>query len=1461
MRISIKKLFTAMLALMLSVSVLLPDAVSAKTKETNYVTFTDTTESGVEVEVTAKEGVYPNNAVFVAEDVYDDGIVGMAKEKLNLENLEVTAVKIAFKKGNKSFGEGESSNAEVVFKGLKENAKAVLRLDDHKYKLKPVQFEQSGDTVKFNGGSGVFVVVYEVEETPVEVEPAPVVFEADSESTEATITVVDETNAFTEGTVMSTEDVSASTVEHLVDGDIVYAVDISFTADGQDVEPEGDVTVTIALDLDTTKSLKLVHIADDGTVTDVEDAVFTADGVTFTASSFSTYAIVDKDNNTITTIHWGEIKDGAWSEFDAAVLDQSVGSVTIDANYPGYVYIDAVYYTESQEVPSVDHAVEDENRTFINRILTKVVDEENETYTWTAEDALNNAETFTLAEGSHIYVVYEVPTTPVTPSPEPDEDVDGPKTEKEVTNNRDGTYTIQLDITGTIHQEIHQKGANVIIVYDISQSMSQNVGNMTRLEASRQATHTLIETLQPGTNDIDLALITFAQDATTRSFSGSNWTKNGTNITNVVDGITNVSQNLGTSWHEAFVNVNNLTVPDDDPTYVIFITDGCPSVNGLTSSGHSHGAAGTNNTSDLCYTAARAQARISTGTKGQTYSQTVTSGNRSWTISGTGKGYNLYGIYTGTDTNNMLGQLVTAVNGKQTITATSADAIAEAFRNIAQTIVDNLGSNNVVVDDGVPSITSVSASVSGEAGGYEYYRSGGTVRDDQGQIVEGEEKYDHTANGGLGEKWTDAPGASYTQENGVIWDLSKVGVIEENVTYTLRFTVWPSQEAYDLIADVNNGVYRDAEGNVKQFEDDTEGENPLTKEDKAYNALSSTYKSFLYKNTSDGKYYLKTNTHLNTSYSYNGQSYTETLNEGNNAMELAAEPISLKKIWPENMLDQYGAAQYRDEDGNVQTATDIDLTIVRNDGTTDSEGKLVWEEYLDVNVGQANGWKSGDIFISCGVMTVKDGTVEIKEAGFDYTITEPSGFSYYWDLIADVYHPMVINGTAALLVLDDTLTTVDNTNSFEINGHKYKKAPDHSTLEGSNYRRSNLNLTKVVSSGSVNVNSGLENEWFTYKVVVKDSNSSDGYVWFSAWDPSAGSVYKGTDWIISGATAELDNNERTGYWYANNGATIEFKIKAGWNVRFLNLYHDTEYSFEEILEENSDYEFVKVEEKTQYPFFQEHTSDDWFKIDTENKKKVTGTIIEPNNSYTVTYTNKCEAFFVYHSGVDGDGNLEVVKMPEGTYDLTQNVTEGTLYGGYYLDYAGKGDYADDGKAGTTGVAYTGWNYNWSTPQTVDGTAMTPTVGETYYIKEVPEYYLRNYYQINYLKTSQELTGLYLISAIDDLNYTETGFTLTKSEDGVDKVADVSATITVKNTATGKSVTLKPNTVFKSVGITSDQSYLTMFNATEDNNYFAVGTFSMKPYWITPDGVKVSGIKTRTITITEMTKSGISKTEE
>lgn len=1134
-----------------------------------------------------------------------------------------------------------------------------------------------------------------------------------------------------------------------------------------------------------------------------EETVVVGQTYTFAADDFSVYSLVwdnadDPENPFTADVHWGTYTDGVFNDLaTTTTIDSTASTVKLDVIIDGYYFVGAVYYATE----------ESEGVNLTSTTLHKAADG---TYTVALEDI----GTVTIADGSVIHVNYAPKGSGgYTPPPAPDPELLRPETDKTVTDNEDGTYTIQLDVEGHEDETVTQVGANVIVVMDITQSMTNNMpgSTTTRMAAAKSALTTLVNTLNPDTNLINFTAVNFGDSA--NYSNGVNWTTTKTSMLGYVNGLPNNPNQYGTCWQAGLQGgIDRVNQAASNPamqnnqTYVIFVTDGNPN----------------------CYTDNRGRWHASTGPNfdQNSYNAAVPNANTLGSIS------NLYGVFVGDAAGyDHLDDLITNAGGVQTINGTSSSAIEQAFGEIAQTIVDNIGAGSVTVDDGIPTLANVSANVpAGEAGGFEYYI---------------------TPKNGTQTVWEGAPGASYDSSNGVTWNISEAGTLKDGWTYTLKFTVWPSQAAYDLIADLNNGLrFYNYAAYLASVPD---GETPLSEaEAKAQGlVISDTEKSAVTGSKETG-YTMLTNTHLYTTFKdLDGNEYREAIGYEDEAMPLPTETITVKKNWPANMLDQYGEAVYRDDDGVEHTASSILLTLMRDS-----------EEYYKFTVSKTNGWKRDEndpIYISCGNMTIDDnGVVTIHETGHDYQITEPKGFSYYWDLISDVYHPMVINGTATMLIYDKTLKTADNVNTFEINGKYYRKSSGTGVdmLEAYNYRRSNLNLTKVVSN-SAGLD-GIEDEYFTYKAKVTDAQSNDGYVWFSVWDPDV--IVKSTDWVISGATPEDGN---TGYWYAANGAEITFKIKAGWNVRFLNLYHDTTFSFEETAMSDI-FEIEDIDADTQFNFMDE-ISEDWYTVSAENNKLITGKITEPNNSYIVTYTNKPKPqFYIYHSGVAGDGNLEIIPMSavgaDGKYNLFAKTTEGTLYGGYYLDYAGKGTYADDGKPGTNGVAYTGMNYTWTDPQTELGTAMTPVAGETYYIKEVPTYYLRNYHQITYLKAQpQTLTALYLISAVDDVHYNQAGFIL-KSTDN--QRAIVAAQMSFTNTATNKKVTLKANTVFNSLGIKgegSDKNLLTYWDAT-NTSYFAVNSFTVLPYWVTPDMITVEGVSTRTINIASMNKSGITKTD-
>lgn len=208
---------------------------------------------------------------------------------------------------------------------------------------------------------------------------------------------------------------------------------------------------------------------------------------------------------------------------------------------------------------------------------------------------------------------------------------------------------------------------------------------------------------------------------------------------------------------------------------------------------------------------------------------------------------------------------------------------------------------------------------------------------------------------------------------------------------------------------------------------------------------------------------------------------------------------------------------------------------------------------------------------------------------------------------------------------------------------------------------------------------------------------------------------------------------------------------------------------------------------------------------------------------------KLNRFKVYHTG---SGKTDIVWMTDlenGKYDLTQNLTKDTLYGGYYLGY----ESTDDN-------VYNGTNATWTDPQTENGKAMHPVCGETYYVKEVPVTYLRPATYVVYdTHAGNQIVKLYLMTATDDENYKEVGFdmTLTKMQ-SIDSSEIVSGSLYDKVTVNkegqeGDYATLSAQTVFGVDG------YLAM---SENKDAYIVknASYVEVPYFVTLDGIKVTG---------------------
>lgn len=913
---------------------------------------------------------------------------------------------------------------------------------------------------------------------------------------------------------------------------------------------------------------------------------------------------------------------------------------------------------------------------------------------------------------------------------------DGPAVEKIVTDNGDGTHKIKLELTGKVNTTHEVTKANVLVVLDLSGSMKNKAGTTTRLKAAKSAVNSVAETLlgkngQNGApNDlVQMGLVTFGTKAETKLSK----TTSDSTFTNTVNGLSAYSSNYAddTNWEAALAAAKDFDFGDNDKTYVIFVSDGNPTCRntygnydysyqnefynyynyGVYGDGEEH-----NENVKRAYEQSRDEAR-----------GIVTAKRELYTIGCFGNVSRMQ---------ELTNYAYDSTNSGKYYSASDAAQLSTALNEIATAISNSLGQSNVTVTDGVTSLSTISATVAGNLEGFIYKKN------DQ--------------------EWTDAPKAKI-ENNKVVWDLSSVGSLENGAKYSVEFDVWPSQDAFDLVADLNNG---------KQ----------------TYDSLSDEIKSQIKKDDDAGNYFLKTNTDLKTNFTYNSQNLEENFDAGNNSMEVLSSTISLEKLW-ENNLDN-------------RSAEPVTLNLTK-DGNV----------YLTKELNEDNNFKVDNIYIAPGI--IKEN--KVLEKGHDYSVTEPADSAYHWELNADTYHPMLIDGKLKML------KKVDNNGTYTIDGKKYSvvDAAD-ATLKATNSRRSYLNFTKKVTEAQANT--ANKDDLFSYNVKFDAADNKE--VWFAVKDENDNYVTN----LETTATQDGD------YYKVDSGNQFTVKLKRDWNFRAINLLSNTTYSIEETdIPDGYVFENYQINEGN---------------INVAGNK-VTGTIEAANKAYTLTNTNKYNGYFyVYHSSNNQVKKVSITdpRVENGKFDLTKEISSGYLYGGYFKAYGQTTSTNDqikaltytDGKAkDPNGTAYTGKKATaWKSAKAykVNGQKdFAPEVNQVYYLKEVPNTYFRPRMEVIYdtRKSTQPVTDLYLFTATDDANYNSVSLSPVGD-------TELYARATIKN----YDGTVKRYLTAKGEFKTLPRGYIALINVKDKVK--SQTDFEFTPKFETLDGVEVNGVVKRTV---------------
>lgn len=627
----------------------------------------------------------------------------------------------------------------------------------------------------------------------------------------------------------------------------------------------------------------------------------------------------------------------------------------------------------------------------------------------------------------------------------PGENLEKPETKKTCVPNDDGTYNLSLSIKGKTDTSSESNKADVIVVLDLSGSMNYKVSESwwdtsTRLSEAKRAVNALASTLL-GQNTAEnpdlltLSLVTFSNYATTRIAQSKN-------LTVFQKTVNNLSADGGTNWEDALKKADNLKTRDGADVYVIFVSDGDPTYRNTnegseqdreyashTSNGHTYYGSGDTDKNGLNYKYALLQA-ISI----------VKNNKEFYTVGAFGDEEKMQQLTT---------EASAPANNYQK--ASNTAALDNAFKNIINKITHNLGYQSVSFHDGLTQMTSTSLRLVDAAADEFTYE----VLDDEGNEVQVTSNSDNTYSYSNGEETKTFHGAIYDdQTRAVTWNMdvgSTSFELDNNYTYKVSFKVWPSQQAYDLLADLMN-------------------------EKKSYDELLDVDKKQIIKN-GDGTYSLQTNTD-DTSVTYtpvttttdsSGSSTSQTLPsekasiENPDGIPLTVEPIKVIKKW--------------DDGGNAQSQRPekISFDLVQDKDNEKHNNKFIENAEL-----KGNDW-SKTIYIAPGLIVKEDGNNKILNKGHTYDIVEKDIDSHY-ELSTETYHPMLVKTDKGVEIYNYVNGKLSDSPIKEFTAEN--KLKGSLSLEKKVFNADGKDITKVSTGTTETVNPAIADETFSYLVTL-----------------------------------------------------------------------------------------------------------------------------------------------------------------------------------------------------------------------------------------------------------------------------------------------------------------------------------------------------------------------------------------
>ena len=157
-------------------------------------------------------------------------------------------------------------------------------------------------------------------------------------------------------------------------------------------------------------------------------------------------------------------------------------------------------------------------------------------------------------------------------------DLAAPEHSKTISSNDDGTYTLSLDVTGrkgSQSETVAQK-TDIVLVMDTSGSMKFRMDKdkdarpgESRLDYAKTAANDLVNSVVKDGNDVRVAVVSFNRDA--KTVVGYTSDKG-----ELRRGINGLGADDGTNWEAGLAAANGATARDGAKKYIVFLSDGEP---------------------------------------------------------------------------------------------------------------------------------------------------------------------------------------------------------------------------------------------------------------------------------------------------------------------------------------------------------------------------------------------------------------------------------------------------------------------------------------------------------------------------------------------------------------------------------------------------------------------------------------------------------------------------------------------------------------------------------------------------------------------------------------------------------------------------------------------------------------------------------------------------------------------